>query len=112
MEVNYEPLSEPNTLYHNLTVDIKVLLGSLQKNQVTILYEEVKMAISIEFQKRITDLVDESNTKKSELPALMSVDYSSLSNALNYGIIPTPRILIRIANYFLSAAKRMLRFTK
>ena len=38
------------------------------------------MAISIEFQKRITDLVDESNTKKSELPALMSVDYSSLSN--------------------------------
>ena len=58
------------------------------------------MAISIEFQKRITDLVDESNTKKSELPALMGVDYSSLSNALNYGIIPTPRILIRIANYF------------
>ena len=43
MEVNYEPLSEPNTLYHSLAVDIKVLLGSLQKNQVTILYEEVKV---------------------------------------------------------------------
>lgn len=43
MEVNYEPLSEPNTLYHSLAVDIKVLLGSLQKNQVTILYEEVYM---------------------------------------------------------------------
>lgn len=48
MEVNYEPLSEPNTLYHNLTVDIKVLLGSLQKNQVTILYEEVKVTFERE----------------------------------------------------------------
>ena len=61
---------------------------------------EMKMAVSIEFQKRITDLVAESNTKKSELPALIGIDYISLSNAINYGIVPTPRILIRMANFF------------
>ena len=58
------------------------------------------MAVSNEFQTRITDLVAESDHKRSDLPKLMGIDYSSLSNALNYGIIPTPRILIRIADFF------------
>ena len=58
------------------------------------------MAVSNEFQSRITDLVAESEHKRSDLPKLIGIDYSSLSNALNYGIIPTPRILIRIADFF------------
>ena len=58
------------------------------------------MAVSIEFQTRITDLVAESDQKRSDLPKLMGIDYSSLSNALNYGIIPKPRLLIRIADFF------------
>lgn len=58
------------------------------------------MAVSNEFQARITDLVAESEHKRSDLPKLIGIDYSSLSNALNYGIIPTPRILIRIADFF------------
>lgn len=58
------------------------------------------MSISIDFQNRITELAEECEVKKSKLPKLIGVDYRSLSNALNYGIIPTPRILIRIADYF------------
>lgn len=58
------------------------------------------MAISNKFQNRLTDLVEESEVKKSTLPNLIGIDYRSLSNALNYGIVPTPRILIRIADYF------------
>ena len=66
------------------------------------------MPISIDFQNRITELVAESEYKKSELPIIMNVDYRSLSNALNYGIIPKPRILIRIANYFNVSIKFLL----
>ncbi len=58
------------------------------------------MAVSTEFQLRIADLVAESDHKKSELPKMMGIDYGALSSALNYGIIPSPRLLIRIADFF------------
>lgn len=58
------------------------------------------MSISNDFQNRINDLVEECNVKKSALPKIIGVDYRSLANALNYGIIPTPRLLIRISDYF------------
>ena len=58
------------------------------------------MSVSIEFQKRIISLISDLDVKKSELPNEIGVDYRSLSNAINYGIIPKPRILIRIADYF------------
>lgn len=58
------------------------------------------MAISIDFQKRIQDLIDEEETKKSELHSKMGVDYRSLANALNYGIIPKPRTVAKLADYF------------
>lgn len=58
------------------------------------------MAISNKFQIRLIDLVEECEINKSTLVNLMGIDYRSLSNALNYGIVPTPRILIRIADYF------------
>lgn len=58
------------------------------------------MSISNAFQERISELVEDCEVNKSALPNLIGVDYRSLANALNYGIIPTPRILIRIADYF------------
>ena len=66
------------------------------------------MSISNAFQNRITELVEDCEVKKSALPNLIGVDYRSLSNALNYGIIPTPRILIRIADYFNVSIKYLL----
>lgn len=58
------------------------------------------MSISSKFQDRINDLTEECEVNKSALPKLIGVDYRSLANALNYGIVPTPRILIRLADYF------------
>lgn len=62
------------------------------------------MAISDVFKKRINELVKEqkdiNNIGRTELARKMSVDFSSLANALNYGIIPTIRIFIRMADYF------------
>lgn len=66
------------------------------------------MSISSSFQERLTDLVEDCEVDKSKLPNLIGVDYRSMSNALNYGIIPTPRILIRIANYFNVSIKYLL----
>ncbi len=66
------------------------------------------MSIPNVFQNRITDLVEDCEVNKSALPNLIGVDYRSLSNALNYGIIPTPRILIRIADYFNISVKYLL----
>lgn len=66
------------------------------------------MSISNAFQIRITELVEDCEVNKSDLPKLIGVDYRSLSNAINYGIIPTPRILIRIANYFNVSIKYLL----
>ena len=66
------------------------------------------MAISNAFQDRITELVEDCEVNKSALPKLIGIDYRSFSNALNYGIIPTPRILIRIADYFNVSIKYLL----
>lgn len=66
------------------------------------------MSISKDFQNRIIDLVEDCEVNRSALPNLMGIDYRSLSNALNYGIIPTPRILIRIADYFNVPLKYLL----
>ncbi len=66
------------------------------------------MSISNKFQERIKDFVGECEVKKSDLPTLIGVDYRSLSNALNYGIVPIPRILIRIADYFDTSIEYLL----
>ncbi len=58
------------------------------------------MPISKKFQKRINELVGETNLKKADLAKEGNFDYRSLSNALVYGIIPTTSTLIRMADYF------------
>lgn len=66
------------------------------------------MAISNAFQNSITELVEECGVNKSDLTNIIGIDYRSLSNALKYGIVPTPRILIRIADYFNVSIKYLL----
>ena len=58
------------------------------------------MSISVEFQNQINFLVNSADLKRKDLLEKMRVDERSLSNALNYGIIPTSKILIRMADYF------------
>ena len=58
------------------------------------------MPISTKFQKRINELVSETDLKKADLAKSGNFDYRSLSNALVYGIIPTTTTLIRMADYF------------
>lgn len=62
------------------------------------------MSISSTFQARLNDLINEAvierHIKKSELPKLLGIDYSSFSNALEYGILPTPRVAVKMADYF------------
>ena len=62
------------------------------------------MPISNEFKNRINDLVSDvyidRKIRKSDLPKMIGIDYSSLSNAMEYGIVPTPRIAMRMADYF------------
>lgn len=72
------------------------------------IYWEISMPVSIDFQNRINDLIAELNYKKSQLPQIMNIDYRSLSNAINYGIIPKPRILIRLADFFNIPIKYLL----
>ena len=58
------------------------------------------MSISVEFQKRVNDLIDEKDLLKSDLPKEIGISYNSFSNAVNYGIVPKPKILMKIADYF------------
>lgn len=58
------------------------------------------MPISTAFQKRINELVAETDLKKVDLAKVGNFDYGSLSNALVYGITPTTTTLIKMADYF------------
>lgn len=55
------------------------------------------MAVSEEFKNRLNELIDEAEIKRTEITK--KIGYP-LSNALNYGIVPTPRVLISIADFF------------
>ena len=58
------------------------------------------MSISLSFQKRFKSLVEDSDYKRSELAKLIPLSQSTLSNALTYGIIPSTKTLIKIADFF------------
>ena len=58
------------------------------------------MPLSIDFQKRIIELTNETDLKKIDIAKAGNFDYRSLSNALVYGIIPTTSTLIKMADYF------------
>ncbi len=58
------------------------------------------MSVSLEFQKRICQLVEDSEHTRTELRALLGISSTAFTNAVVYGILPTPKTLIKIANYF------------
>lgn len=56
--------------------------------------------ISVEFQNRVKDLMDEFDYKKTDLSQAAGVSTAVLSRILIYGIIPSLGILIKIADTF------------
>ena len=58
------------------------------------------MSLSTIFQKRFNDIINETDYKRAELSKIIPISQSSLSNALSYGIIPSVKTLIRVADFF------------
>ena len=58
------------------------------------------MSISNSFKKRLNNLVSDLDCKRLDLPNLFNVNVHTISNALLYGIVPSTKILVRIADYF------------
>ena len=58
------------------------------------------MPLSDNFKIRFQEIIDDSDYSRSELSKLIPISTSTLSNALSYGIIPSVKVLIRIADYF------------
>ena len=58
------------------------------------------MSISLSFQKRFNSILEESDYSRSEIAKLIPLSQSTLSNALTYGIIPSTKTLVKIANFF------------
>ncbi len=58
------------------------------------------MPVSEAFKKRINYLADETYLTKTELRLKIGVSNSSFFSATAYGIVPTTRILVKIADYF------------
>lgn len=58
-------------------------------------------SVSVEFQNRFKDSVDElKGLNKHRIAENMNITYVIFSKAYNYGIIPKPIILMRIADFF------------
>ncbi|MBQ8320338.1 MAG: helix-turn-helix domain-containing protein [Clostridia bacterium] len=66
------------------------------------------MPVSVNFQKRVRELAAETNVVYSKLTKLIGINDHSFSLAVNYGIIPSTRILIRLADYFQTSLDYLL----
>ena len=58
------------------------------------------MLISKSFQNRFQELVAERGENRTQIAADMNITYVLFSKAYNYGILPRPIVLVRIADYF------------
>lgn len=58
------------------------------------------MEHSEEFKQRFLELICDLDCKKSEIPKLLNIDYNVYIKITEFGIIPKPVVLIRIADYF------------
>ncbi len=52
------------------------------------------------FKRRFLELISDLDCKKSEVPKLLNIDYNVFTKITEFGIIPKPVVLIRIADYF------------
>lgn len=58
------------------------------------------MEHSEEFKKRFLELTEDLDCKKSKIPKLLNIDYNVFIKITEFGIVPKPVILMRIADYF------------
>lgn len=71
-------------------------LAILVKNKCTI----PAMEHSEEFKQRFLELIEDLDCKKSEIPKKLNIDYNVFIKITEFGIMPKPVILMRIAEYF------------
>ncbi len=71
--------------------------------------ENTKFRTSVEFKNRLTFLIDDYDCKTNkEFANLVGVSEPVISKAINFCIVPTTRILIKIANKFELSLKYLL----
>lgn len=58
------------------------------------------MEYSEEFKQRFSELIADLDCKKSKIPKLLNIDYNIFIKITEFGIVPKPVILVRIADYF------------
>lgn len=58
------------------------------------------MSNSEEFQKIFLELIEDIDCKKSQLPKIIGIEYDVCTKIIEYGRIPKPIILMRIADFF------------
>ena len=58
------------------------------------------MSISLPFQKRFKSIISYGEHNRTDLIKLIPISNATLSNALLYGIVPSTKVLIRIANFY------------
>lgn len=58
------------------------------------------MEHSEKFKNRFLELIGDLDCKKSEVPKLLNIDYNVYTKIAEFGVIPKPVVLIRIADYF------------
>ncbi len=72
----------------------------------------ITMEHSEKFKQRFLELIDDLDCKKSEIPKLLNIDYNVYIKITEFGIIPKPVVLIRIADYFNISIEYLLGRTK
>ena len=58
------------------------------------------MERSEEFKQRFLELIADLDCKKSKIPNLLNIDYNIFIKITEFGMVPKPVVLIRIADYF------------
>lgn len=58
------------------------------------------MEYSEEFKRRFIELIGDLDCKKSEIPKLLNIDYNVYIKIAEFGTIPKPVVLMRIADRF------------
>ena len=70
------------------------------------------MRISVEFQNRFIDLVEETHNDAKTLAAeKIGITYVTFSKIYNYGILPKVAVLVRIADFFNVSMEYLLAHT-
>lgn len=66
------------------------------------------MEYSEDFKNRFLELIEDFECKKSEIPLKLNIDYNIYKKIIEFGIIPKPIILMRIADYFEASIEYLL----